>query len=99
MNKVVSKESEMFPHIEAWKTSGLSQKAYCEQHQIILHVFYYWLSKHRIKHQPDNEKGFVPVKVLPAKSSAASMELIGSNGNRLVFFGEPDPAYIKSLLS
>ena len=99
MNKAVSQECEMFPHIEAWKASGLSQKAYCQQHQIVPHVFYYWLSKHRLKHQPGEEKGFVPVKVLPAKSPAVSMELIGSNGNRLVFFGQPDPAYIKSLLS
>ena len=89
----------MYPHIEAWKTSGLSQKAYCEQHHIVLHVFYYWLSKHRIKQQAANETGFVPVKVLPVKSSAVSMEIIGSNGNRLVFLGQPDPSYIKSLLS
>lgn len=93
----------MFPHIEAWKSSGLSQKSYCEQSGIASHIFHYWLSKYRIREQGVNaEKGFVPVKVVSAKqpaSPAPFLEVIGCNGNRLVFFDQPDVSFLKSLLS
>lgn len=29
-------------HITAWKDSGLSQKQYCDQHQLIYSTFVYW---------------------------------------------------------
>ncbi|TQM48545.1 hypothetical protein BDE36_0230 [Arcticibacter tournemirensis] len=100
MNKTVSQESEMFPHIQAWKSSGLSQKSYCEQNNIASHIFHYWLSKYRIREQGvDTEKGFVAVKVVSAKKPAASLEVIGCNGNRLIFFEQPDVSLLKSLLS
>lgn len=75
MKKEVSQSIEMFPYIESWQTSGLTQKAYCDQHNIILHVFYYWLKRYRLKQGPAAEKGFISVSLRTAKSpGAASME-------------------------
>ncbi len=100
MKKEVSKASEMLPHIEFWKKSGLSQKSYCDQHQIIPHVFYYWLKRYRIKHSAPGEKGFIPVKLPPVTSTIpATIELVGTNGNRVLFYGHVEPSYLKSLLS
>ena len=35
----------MFELIEQWQQSGLSQKAFCEQHSIRYYVFHYWYCK------------------------------------------------------
>jgi hypothetical protein len=32
-------------HITAWQSSGLSQVAYCKQHEIKLHNFTYWRNR------------------------------------------------------
>ena len=32
-------------HIKAWQTSGMSQAAYCKQHDLIYHRFGYWYRK------------------------------------------------------
>ena len=37
----------MFSLIEGWQQSGVSQKAFCEQHRIAPHVFYYWYKCYR----------------------------------------------------
>lgn len=100
MKKEVSNASEMFPHIESWKSSGLTQKAYCDQQQIIPHVFYYWLKRYRLQQEPATEKGFVSVSLTTIKrSDPVTMELLGTNGNRILFYGQVEPSYIKSLLS
>ncbi|PWG81026.1 IS66 family insertion sequence element accessory protein TnpA [Pararcticibacter amylolyticus] len=47
MNKIRTAE-EMFAHVEAWKESGLSQKAYCHEHMIAYHLFPYWTKRYRM---------------------------------------------------
>ncbi|MDQ6814061.1 MAG: hypothetical protein M3040_10000 [Bacteroidota bacterium] len=42
MQKNVHVREQMFNIISKWQGSGLSQKAYCEQHNIHYHVFHYW---------------------------------------------------------
>jgi hypothetical protein len=32
-------------HITAWQSSGLSQAAYCKQHEIKFHNFAYWRNR------------------------------------------------------
>ena len=44
----------MFELIEQWQQSGLSQKAFCEQHSIRYYVFQYWYRRYRKQHVVTN---------------------------------------------
>lgn len=48
-------------HIEQWQVSGLSQRAYCLQHDLIIHRFYDW--RRRIKSAENNRVSFLPVSL------------------------------------
>ena len=41
-------------HIEAWKTSGTSQAAYCREHGLNTKTFGNWVRKHRAGHDQAN---------------------------------------------
>jgi|GEM_PF-2354101 hypothetical protein len=99
MKKAVSQEIEMYPHVEAQQASGQSQQSYCDQHQITPHILAYRIKRYRLKKEAANPKGFVCVTPAWDKLSSVAMELVGANGIRLVFYTQPDPGFIKSLLS
>jgi transposase-like protein len=46
----VKTESEMFPLVESWLKSGLTQKEFGRQHGVSEHVFCYWVSRYRKVH-------------------------------------------------
>lgn len=46
---------EMFPIVEDWLQSGLTQKAYSQQHQLPGHVLPYWVGRYR-KTQPTTDQ-------------------------------------------
>ena len=51
--------------VTAWEQSGMSQKAFCEQHDLNYHRFGYWRRKNLEQVQEDGDKpcsGFVPVQ-------------------------------------
>ena len=48
-------------HIEQWQASGLSQRAYCIQHGLIIHRFYDW--RRRFKSVENNRVSFLPVSL------------------------------------
>lgn len=39
--------AEMYPLIRQWQSSGQSKTAFCVEHNIKLHTFYYWEQKYR----------------------------------------------------
>ena len=99
MKREESQSKEMFAHIACWQSSGLSQRAFLEQHKIIPHIFYYWLKRYRQKEATAEKQGFIPVKVTPVKQQEIpSMEVLGVNGNRILFYDRVDADYLKSLL-
>ena len=59
----------MYAHIEAFKSSDHSQKAYCEQVGLAITTFQYWAKKHREEFSEvdaaDVTPGFIPVEVQP----------------------------------
>ena len=57
----LTRQQELFGHIEGWQQSGLTQKDYCSGHQISSWVFQYWLRKYRkLQTQPT---GFIPIRI------------------------------------
>ena len=69
-------------HIESWRSSGMTQTAYCIEHELKGHQFSYW--KKRFV-QTESGITFVPVKIqrnLHSKASASSATM------RLIFGGD-----------
>ena len=62
----------MFPLVESWQKSGLTQKEFSQQHQINEQVFYYWVSRYRKALPVSPSPGSGPVaktKLVPAAES------------------------------
>ena len=40
-------QTEMFPLVESWQKSGLTQKEFSHRHQLPLHILPYWVARYR----------------------------------------------------
>ncbi len=83
MRAATEHRTTMFSLIESWQQSGLSQKAFCKQHQILSHVFYYWYKCYRTQNdvaalQPS--KGFIELHSPVTKSQPASSDTAATVG-------------------
>jgi hypothetical protein len=68
-------QTEMFPLVENWQKSGLTQKEFSQKHELPLHILPYWVARYR-KGQPSvspsrpQSPGFIrlssPVDSVPA---------------------------------
>lgn len=90
----------MFSMIEKWQQSSLSQKAFCDQEQIIPHVFYYWHKSYRVQNAPLVEtisSGFTELKA-PVVFPEAGIELLLSSGHRILFHQPVAASFIKALI-
>lgn len=97
-----SKQQYYFTLIKRWQKSGLSQKAWCEQHNCSYAVFQYWLRRFR---EHANEAVSLPIEnsfvSLPMQESlvvAPWCELVLASGQKLLFHQPVAAAFIKSLL-
>ena len=66
--------------IEAWRSSGKTQRAYCETNELSYHRFGYWLRKFRQQAQSQKDSGFVPVVTPSAPSQSAGLSLAFPSG-------------------
>lgn len=70
-------------HIEGWRSSGLSQRAYCEREAIALSSLQWWLRKRRAADRPE-PVSFVPVEVGAVSGACeAPIEVVLLSGRRL----------------
>ena len=95
---------QMHGIIEKYLASQLSQKAFCDQEQIAITTFQYWLQHYR-KHthhsapQAPNPAPFIPLKIKPTAVSAPSAcRLEFSNGTRLSFDSVPGVELLLQLM-
>ena len=89
----------MFAHVEQWKISGLSQKAYCANCGLAYHVFHYWYKCYRSHYEPGEAKHrFMQVQVAPS-TTQAYVEVMLTDGRRLLFHQPVSVDYLKALLS
>lgn len=78
-------EQEMFPLVEAWLESGLTQKQFCSNHELPVHILVYWVGRYR-KAQPQKTtadkavatRSKVAKKVVVTDSSSAFIRLAPS---------------------
>jgi hypothetical protein len=102
MQKDIAIREQMFSMITGWQQSGLSQKAYCEQHGIRYHVFHYWYKCFRNLQSPSKDEGFIPIKIQPSNTintASAHAELLLPDGRRLLFHQGVGSDFLKALIS
>lgn len=77
-------------HFDAWQASGLSQAAYCREHELVYCQFTYWKQKLSQGASPatrPERSAFVPVEVV-ASQATADLTLHLPNGITLDGIGE-----------
>jgi len=90
----INKTEKMFALVVQWEASGMTQKAFCEQIQLKVGTFAYWVAKK--KRSEESVGGFALVD-LRGEPSGRAVEIIYPNGVRLLIGGE-DPGLIGQLI-
>src|ERR1044071_4090867 len=90
-----SLHQEMSEHVQSWKQQKLSRKLYCQQNDLSLHKFNYWVLK-LIKEEKESvvrrTKGFTKIPQPVAVGSVGpSFQVELPNGNRINFYGSLTP--------
>ena len=75
LSKRATNRQRWFDRIEAWKQSGLTQKAFCEQQQLRLGSFQRWRGIFMREEAPEASSAvsFLPVKVTAAPASSLAL--------------------------
>ncbi len=85
-------------HIDQWEASGLSQRAYCVQHDLILHRFYNW--RRRIKSDKNSRVSFLPVSLAGnASFCKPSVRIHTPNGYTIEIGGQLDSTEVNRLIA
>ena len=102
---------QKFLMVEAWQQSGLSQKAWCIRESIAYHSFHYWYKKYRTVHSiairssvggvADKNCEFIPLQVQSSvhRQTYGSVELLLTDGRRLLFHSPVSSDYLKAIIS
>jgi len=100
MQNRVAVQQKMFDLIEQWKTSGLSQKAFCLQHEVRYSVFHYWHKRYREAHNTaaHTASSFIALQINSSLPTASNAELIYPDGRRLLFHQPVDANFIKTII-
>lgn len=86
-------------HIENWRSSGLTQVAYCRQHELRAHQFTYWKKRSTA---PDSAITLVPLKIrghLPCDQNSASLRLIMGQDLAIEIRPDFDPPLLRRLIA
>ncbi|MCR6642780.1 MAG: hypothetical protein NVV82_28265 [Sporocytophaga sp.] len=94
--KVHRNKEEMYLLISSWKESGISQNAFCEQHNLPYSIFQYWLKKFKIEAE-EQESVFTEIKI-SSSSVSCPIEIIFPSGARVVFKSLPESSFLRSLV-
>ena len=89
---------QMFHHIKQWTVSNLSQKDYCRQHQLTYHSFHYWYKRYKNNDQSRAVASFMQLQVQP-QTLQPMVELLLSDGKRILFHQPVSSDYLKALIS
>lgn len=87
-------------HSESWKTSGLTQQAYCEQEGISYRSFIYQHNRLASKSKKASLK-FIEAKPesVAISSQAAGLQLMLPNGIRIGIGADINPVLLQTVLS
>ncbi len=99
-NKHAYKQGFWREHSDAWKTSGLTQVAYCAQQGISYQSFVYQHNRMANKAQR-SAMDFIEAKpeAVAVNSQTAGLQLMLPNGIRIGITNEVNPALLKTVLT
>jgi len=98
----------MYSHVEACRSSKLSQKIYCKQQGLALSTFQYWSKKYREEfteaEASDETHGFIPVQVQPDPESdivhaSGQLHFLFPNGIQVICPESVNPEVLRMLLN
>ena len=101
MDKAGEREARWRGHVDAWRASGGSQKAYCERHGLSSHSLSYWHL--RLAKGPGSSGARSPLTLVPAVrvanavASTPSLSLHSPQGWRLDFAALPPAGWLTAL--
>ena len=91
--------AEMFPVVEDWLQSGLTQKEYSKQHQLAAHILPYWVGRYRQTHANAQPQGASFIQVATTPTSVHGMEIVLPTGVVIRFANTVPIPYLQQLLS
>lgn len=87
---------EMFPLVELWLQSDLTQPDFCREHGLSVSILAYWLRKYRDEQSgPEKAGSFVALSVLEV--STKPIEVIYPNGVRVQLSGGAGARFIREI--
>ena len=95
--------AEMFPMVEDWLQSGLTQKEYSQRHQLALHIMHYWVGRYRKEKTNSSEQVSLPssghfIPVSTDKGVTSGMEVILPTGVVIRFASAVPIGYLQQML-
>ena len=94
----MSMSTQQQKHIEAWQLSGLSQVAYCRQHQLNSKTFSNWLQAYRSQQAESTASTLIPVEIKSKVSPSGSLCLRCPQGHTLELPADVSPQWLAELL-
>lgn len=94
-------QQQMFDYIVQWQQSGMSKKAWCEQHNVVYSSFNYWCRRFQSRQEQRNrvgEDGFVQLMVGDSQLHAPWCELLLGSGQKILFHQPVPVEFIRGLL-
>ena len=84
-----AKQQYWSQHVESWQSNGLSQSAYCQEHDLKPNQFHYWKQKFTVRNKtplptPSSSlSAFVPLSINSAPLTTSGLTLRLPNGYEL----------------
>ena len=101
MDKNAEREMYWRGHVEAWQTSGETQKAYCDRYELKSHALSYWhlrLARRTLGAAEGSPLTLVPaVRVADAAAAQSGLSLTHPSGWRLEFAALPPAVWLAAL--
>ncbi len=94
-------EKEMFPLVEEWLKSGISQKEFSQRHGLALHIMPYWVARYRKVH-PSAQATAAPstgfIQLPTPQSTVSPMEVALPSGTVIRFSSLIPVTYLQEVL-
>jgi hypothetical protein len=98
MSKTSDKATLWWQHIESWRSSGLTQQAYCQANQLSYPSFGYWLKRFRARTNSMSDVSLVPVCISTSSMNTPSNIFLQLAMCRIEIPVYTDTAYVRSLV-
>jgi len=80
-------QSQMYPLVQEYLLSEVSQREFCQGHQIKVHTFQYWLSKYKQEQTKENQVDkFIPLELNDSAPLLNQMVRISYPGGMIIEF-------------